>query len=341
MLRAAIVGASGYTGGEVLRLLHAHPHVEATQVTSERLKGRYVHTVHPNLRNAIQLTFKSSEDLEPCDIVFLGLPHGRAARRIEQFSSIAPLIVDLSADFRLHTGESYERWYGQPHPAPSWLSRFTYGLPEFHRDKLVGASCISGVGCNATAVNLALAPLVREELIGRAVVDLKVGSSEGGKQSSAASHHPERSGAMRSFAPVGHRHQAEVEQELGEIELYFSATAVEAVRGVLCTAHLFLKDQLSTPDLWRIFREHYGREPFIRLVSERRGLHRYPDPKVLVGTNFCDVGFVVDENTQRVVVLSAIDNLVKGAAGSAVQSMNLALGLEETAGLHFMGLHPL
>jgi N-acetyl-gamma-glutamyl-phosphate/LysW-gamma-L-alpha-aminoadipyl-6-phosphate reductase len=182
------------------------------------------------------------EDLQPCDVLFLALPHGRAAAQIEQFAELSERIVDLSADFRLRDGVSYKRWYGRSHPAPDWLSRFVYGLPELRRDCLREARFVSGVGCNATAVNLALAPLARAGLIERAIVDLKVGSSEGGNQHSEASHHPERSGSLRSFAPTGHRHQAEIEQELGEFELHFSATAVEMVRGILCTAHVFLDD---------------------------------------------------------------------------------------------------
>ena len=215
-----------------------------------------------------------------------------------------------------------------------------YGLPELHRDELRGARWASGVGCNATATILALLPLAKSGVLERAVVDLKVGSSEGGASSSAASHHPERAGCVRSFAPTGHRHQAEVLQELGDFELHLSVTSVEMVRGVLATAHTFLKDDLEEKDLWRLYREFYSAEPFVRLVREKRGLYRYPEPKLLAGTNWCDVGFERDADTGRVVVISAIDNLGKGAAGSAVQSMNLMLGLEENLGLGFPGLHP-
>ena len=340
MVRVSVLGGSGYAGGELVRLLLAHPVLELAQVTSERSRGRFVHSVHPNLRGATDLRFCAPADLEPSDVLFLAQPHGHAAENIDRVSSLAPRLVDLSADFRLRDHGDYQRWYGSPHAAPDWLERFVYGLPELHRGDLAGAEHISGVGCNATAVNLALLPLARSGLLERAVVDLKVGSSEGGNRSSAASHHPERSGALRSFAPTGHRHQAEVLQELGPFELHFSATAIEAVRGVLCTAHAFLNEELEEKDLWRLFRESYDAEPFVRLVKESRGLFRYPEPKLLAGTNFCDVGFASDPGTRRVVVISALDNLVKGAAGTAVQALNVALGFEESAGLNFVGLHP-
>ena len=274
-------------------------------------------------------------------LLFLALPHGRAAEQIDHFASLAERIIDLSADFRLNEPALYEAWYGRAHPAPEWLNKFVYGLPELHRADLREAHYVSGVGCNATAVNLALAPLARKGLIQQAVIEVKVGSSEGGNSFSAASHHPERSGALRSFAPTGHRHQAEMVQALGTFDLHFSATAVELVRGVLCTAHLFLHPDLTEKGVWQLYRAAYGCEPLVRLVKERKGIYRYPEPKILAGSNFCDVGFALDERTGRLVVLSAIDNLMKGAAGTAVQAMNVMLDFPETTGLTFTGLHPI
>jgi N-acetyl-gamma-glutamyl-phosphate/LysW-gamma-L-alpha-aminoadipyl-6-phosphate reductase len=337
---AAIAGGSGYAGGELLRLLLDHPYIELTQVTSQRYAGRYVHGVHPNLRGRTKLKFIELEDLAPVDTLFLALPHGHSAGMIERFSSLAGRIVDLSADFRLHDPELYEKTYRTPHPAKDWLDQFIYGLPEIYRQDLRGARYASGVGCNATAVNLALLPIARAGLIDHAIVDLKVGSSEGGSAHSEASHHPERSGSLRSFAPTGHRHQAEVHQALGTFKLNFSVTAVEMVRGVLCTAHIFLNEILDDKAVWQLYREQYATEPFVRLVKERRGIYRYPEPKILSGSNYCDVGFVREDGTNRLVVLSAIDNLMKGAAGSAVQAMNVMMAWPETVGLTFTGLHP-
>ncbi|MCB9913557.1 MAG: N-acetyl-gamma-glutamyl-phosphate reductase [Planctomycetes bacterium] len=340
MIRAAVVGAAGYAGGELARLLSGHPEVELAQVTSSRLAGRWLHAAHPNLRGVSELRFVDEADLAPCDVLFLALGHGEAAQRIERYAGLAERVVDLSADFRLNDAAAYERWYGAPHPAPEWLGRFTYGLPEVSREALRGARYASGVGCNATAANLALLPLARSGVLERVVLEVKVGSSEGGAQAGPASHHPERAGCLRSFAPTGHRHQAELELVLGPQEVHFSATAVERVRGVLCTAHAFLTEDLEEKDVWRLYREHYASEPFVRLVKERTGLYRYPEPKLLAGTNWCDVGFERDPASRRLVVMSALDNLMKGAAGTAVQCMNLMCGLDETAGLGFPGLHP-
>jgi N-acetyl-gamma-glutamyl-phosphate/LysW-gamma-L-alpha-aminoadipyl-6-phosphate reductase len=345
-ISASIVGGSGYAGGELLRLLLGHPGATVAQVTSERFANRFVYRVHPNLRGRTRLRFVSSQDLEPCDLLFLALPHGVAQRRIGEFAQMAGRIIDLSSDFRLHDVSSYARWYGHEHEAPEWLAgpdRFVYGLPELHREEIAGSKYVSGTGCNATTVILALWPLCRRGLVRQAVVEVKVGSSEGGNQPGLASHHPERSGAVRSFAPTGHRHLAEMEQELGlesGRSLHFSATAIEMVRGILATAHCFLSEDLSGREVWKLYREDYGGEPFIRLVTERRGVYRYPEPKILAGSNFCDVGFARDDQGDRLVMISALDNLMKGAAGNAVQSMNVMYGWDETLALEFSGLHP-
>jgi N-acetyl-gamma-glutamyl-phosphate/LysW-gamma-L-alpha-aminoadipyl-6-phosphate reductase len=343
-LRVSIVGGSGYVGGELLRLLLFHPHVQLAQVTSERLAGKPVTATHPNLRGrAGALQYTSASQLEPCDLLFLALPHGEAARRIDEFAALARQIVDCSADFRLRDEDAYRRWYGAQHPAPAWLARFVYGLPELERDALRTASFVSGVGCNATAANLALLPLVRAGLVDAArdvVVEVKVGSSEGGAQASDSSHHPERSGVVRSFAPTGHRHTAEIQQSLGLTNVHLSITSVELVRGALATAHVFAPAPVSEKELWRAYRSAYTHEPFVRLVREKSGAYRLPEPKILAGSNYADVGFALDEETGRIVSICAIDNLMKGAAGTAVQCMNLMCGFEETTGLEFSGLHP-
>lgn len=347
-IRASIVGASGYVGGELLRLLLDHPNIEVGQVTSERNAGAFVHFTHPNLRGRSKLQFVSAADLEACDLLFLGLPHGGAMGRIEEFAALAPRIVDLSADFRLRNLADYDRWYGKPHANPAWLAKFVYGLPELHREELKNASYVSGVGCNATATNLAIWPLLKQGLVDadRGVVcEVKVGSSEGGNKSSDSTHHPERSGVMRSFAPTGHRHSAEILQAARlvdvETEVHLSATAIDNVRGVLATAHLFVKPGVTEKDLWKAYRQVYRGEPFVRLVKEKTGIYRYPEPKILSGSNYADVGFELDEQSGRVVAICAIDNLMKGAAGTALQCVNLMYGWDETTGLTFPGLHPI
>jgi len=344
MLQASIVGASGYVGGELLRLLLDHPLVDVKQATSERFAGQPVHLLHPNLRGRTDLRLVPMQELVACDVLFTALPHGEVAPHIKELAAIAGCIVDLSADFRLRDSAEYPRWYGWEHPAPQWLPRFVYGLPEFHREQLREARYASGVGCNATVINLALAPLCRAGVIGKTVVEVKVGSSEGGAKPTRASHHPERTGVIRSFAPTGHRHMAELLQELRfngrRPDIHMSITSVELVRGALATAHCFLNEDLSEKEIWRLYRQAYRDEPFIRIVKFRRGFYRYPEPKILAGSNYCDIGFVREKGSDRLVVISALDNLMKGAAGTAVQAMNVMCGFEETTGLRFPGLHP-
>jgi N-acetyl-gamma-glutamyl-phosphate/LysW-gamma-L-alpha-aminoadipyl-6-phosphate reductase len=342
-LRVSIVGASGYTGGELLRLLLFHPNVTIAQATSESHAGEFIHQQHPNLRKRTQLQFVSQAALQPCDLLFLALPHGETQKKIGHYLQLAPRIIDLSADFRLRDQGLYRRWYGEAHKAPEQLGSFVYGLPEVQREAMRSATRISGVGCNATASILALLPLVRSGLLVSGqpiIVDVKTGSSEGGASVNPGSHHPEKSHSVRAYAPTGHRHTAEVIQELGLTNVHLSMTAVDLVRGVLAAAHAFVQPGTTDKDLWKAYRGAYGAEPFVRIVKDRTGLHRVPDPKILAGSNYADVGFELDPESGRVVSLAAIDNLMKGAAGSAVQAMNVMSGFEETAGLEFPGLHP-
>ncbi|HZU66290.1 MAG TPA: NAGSA dehydrogenase family protein [Ktedonobacteraceae bacterium] len=409
-LRVAIAGGSGYTAGELARLLLFHPQVELTQVASSSHAGQYLHSVHPNLRKISTLRFCHTDDLSSCDLLFLCLPHGISSREIDRYRRLAPRIIDLSADFRLRSAALYEQWYGEPHPAPHLLAGAVYGLSELHREELPSATLVSGTGCMATAAILGLYPLYRSGLVDTTmplVVEAKVGSSAAGATPGASSHHPDRSGAVRSFQPTGHRHTAELIQELGRVDgalnrgpresypvralspchserseesapgsaeilrsaqndmgraawfadscyssplsalehespqhIAFSATAIELVRGILITAHVFVNETIDERTLWRLYREAYQREPFIRLVKERTGVYRYPEPKILAGSNYCDIGFELDPHQPRVVVMAALDNLVKGAAGNAVQALNCMYGWDESLGLTFPGLHP-
>jgi N-acetyl-gamma-glutamyl-phosphate/LysW-gamma-L-alpha-aminoadipyl-6-phosphate reductase len=357
-VRVAIAGGSGYTGGELIRLLLFHPQVELTQVASSSHAGQYLHSIHPNLRKISSLHFCHTDDLSSCDLLFLCLPHGISSREIDRYRQLAPRVIDLSADFRLRSAALYEQWYGEPHPAPHLLAEAVYGLPELHREELPSATLVSGAGCMATAAILGLYPLYRSGLVDNAmplIVEAKVGSSAAGAAPGASSHHPDRSGAVRSFQPTGHRHTAELIQELGGAiclaptgiaarniapQIAFSATAVELVRGILVTAHVFVNETIDDRTLWRLYREAYQREPFIRLVKERTGVYRYPEPKILAGSNYCDIGFELDPHQRRVVVMAALDNLMKGAAGNAVQALNCMYGWGESLGLTFPGLRP-
>ncbi len=340
--RVSIVGASGYAGGEFLRLALGHPHLEVGQVTSRRFAGEPVSFVHPNLRGVTGLKFVAPEDLKPTDILVLALPHGVLAREFDRYAGLAPILIDLSADFRLKDPELYRKYYGE-HPRPDLLGRFVYALPELYREALRGADWMAGAGCNATATLLGLYPLLRGGVLkpGPIFVTLLISTSAGGAEASPASHHPERAGSYRVYKATGHRHTAEIVEHLpGRPEVYLTAIATDRVRGILMTAQAFLQDGWSERDVWQAYREAYGGEPFVRLVKQKRGLHRYPDPRFVQGTNYADIGFELEEDTGRLVVMVAIDNLVKGTAGHALQALNLRLGLPETTGLEFMGLHP-
>ncbi len=344
-LSVSIAGGSGYAGGEALRLLLSHPEVTVKQVSSERNATTRVTRLHPNLRGSTDLSFCKLDELESCDVLLACLPHGEGIARIDAFTKLADRIIDLSADFRLNDPAAYNKWYGKEHSRPDLLREFVYGIPELHREQMREAKWVSSAGCNATASILAMFPVARAGIIesDRTVIEVKVGSSEGGQSVSPASHHPERAGCVRSFMPVGHRHTGEIEQELafnGSVQVGMSATSIEMVRGVLATCHVALKDDLAEKDIWKVFREAYANEPFLRIVKDRDGLYRLPEPKLVAGTNYCDVGFVRDPHSRRLVIISAIDNLMKGAAGQAVQALNIMCGFDERTGLEFPGLHP-
>mgnify|MGYP001772492851 CR=1 FL=1 len=348
-MRVAILGGSGYTGGELLRLLAFHPHVEVTVVTSREHVGKPIHFVHFNLRGFYRGLRFSGIDLDViasrADVVFSALPHGASLNYVPKLLEVGLKVVDLSADFRLKRPEDYKEWYGFEHPYPDLLSKAVYGMPELHREELRGATLIASPGCNATAAILALLPLVKGNLVDldRIVVDVKVGSSERGSNPSPGSHHPEREGAMRPYEAEGHRHAAEVSQELSlvagrPVKVSMVPHSVGAIRGALASAHSWLVRDVSELDVLRVYSETYSKEPFVRIV---KGLPPgYPDPKYVIGSNFADVSFALERRVLRVTGFAAIDNLVKGAAGQAVQAFNIAMGFEETEGLRMPPLKP-
>lgn len=337
MRTAAILGGTGFVGGELLRLLTAHPEVEVRAVASNSAAGKPVHCTHPNLRGVCDLRFVDPDDVPGVDVVFSALPHGQSQAMVEKFADRCHILIDLAADFRLSETALMARNYGWVRQPPH-LQPFAYGLPEVNREELASADHIAVAGCMASAAILALYPLARAGLLdGRRVgIDARTGSSGSGARAGPADMHCLRSGALRVFAPVRHRHQAEIEQLVG-VAATMTATGTNAVRGVQVVARV---DGLSVDisDLWGIYRHAYDEEHFVRLVAQRRGPFRLPDPKVLLGSNFCDIGFDSDGND--VVVIAALDNLVKGAAGNAVQCMNARLHLPEPTGLGFAGLHP-
>ncbi len=340
-MKAAVVGGSGYVGGELVRLLLGHPEVELTQVTSETMAGKPIAKAHPNLRKATRLQFVPRTELQPTDVTFLATPHTESAPIVPGLLDGGSLVIDLSADFRLKDPAAYAHYYRTERTDTALLADAVFGLPELHRDQLRRARLIAVPGCISTAAILAVRPLAAAGLLGArpVVIDAKSGSSASGRDAGPAGLHAERSGVMRAYAPAGHRHTAEIEQETGAT-VALSCHAVEAVRGVLATVHAFPTEPLEEKGLWQLYRRAYGEEPFVRLVHEADGIHREPEPKILAGTNFCDLGFAADPHTRRTVVLGALDNLGKGAAGNAVQCLNVRAGFPETTGLGFLGLHP-
>jgi len=350
-VRVGIIGGSGYVGGELLRLLLFHPQAEVTMVTSRKNAGEFVFGVHPNLRGVTQLKFlplNLSDIAKNCDLVFTATPHGSSVNLVPKLLEMGLRVIDMSADFRLKNPDDYVKWYGWKHAHPELLKEAIYGLTELHREEIKKARLIACPGCMAIATVLGLAPMVKAEVIekDRIVVDAKIGSSGAGSAPSVASHHPERFGGVRPYKPVGHRHIAEIEQELNllaneSITISFSTHAVNIVRGILSTIHVFPTKSLADKDVWKIYRSCYQEEPFVRLVKYKKGLHRLPDPKVVMGTNFCDIGFELDHHTNRLVILSAIDNIMKGASGQGVQCLNVVLGVDEKTGLESMGFHPM
>ncbi|MCS6784094.1 MAG: N-acetyl-gamma-glutamyl-phosphate reductase [Candidatus Caldarchaeum sp.] len=349
-VKVGVVGGSGYTGGELLRILAVHPNVEVTYVTSREYAGKPFTAIHPHLRGFYKgLKFSEvSVQLmaEKCDTVFVNTPHGVSSSLTPQLLEIGLKVVDLSADFRLKNHEDYRIWYEAVHPRPDLLEKAVYGLPELYREKIRSATLVACPGCNSTAALLSLIPAFEQKLVDveRIAVDLKVGSSEAGIKPSLGTHHPERANVMRPYEAEGHRHVAEVEQELSKIagkpvKVALVPHAVGAVRGALASSHVWLQDpNIDETDIWKAYAARYGKEPFVRIVHGTP--FRYPDPKYVIGSNFVDVGFAVEKRIGRAVFFAAIDNLMKGAAGQAVQCFNILHGFDERAGLNSPPLRP-
>jgi N-acetyl-gamma-glutamyl-phosphate/LysW-gamma-L-alpha-aminoadipyl-6-phosphate reductase len=338
-MKVGVVGGSGYTGGELLRLLAIHSEVEISCVTSRKYAGKLVSDIHPNLRDFIDLRFTGMnlERLKDVDVVFLCLPHMVSMKIVNQMFGKTK-IIDLSADFRIRDVSTYEKYYTK-HECPELIKKAVYGLPEIHREEIKNASLIANPGCNSTAVILGLYPLRSLLKKSKIIIDVKEGSSASGRTPKLSNIHAERSNIVRIYKPKNHRHLAEIRQELGIEKICMSAHAVGMTRGIFASCHISMEDLPTEKDLWKLYRKTYSDEPFIRIVKKKTPPYNLPDIKGVVYSNFCEVGFVVDEDSERIVVFSALDNLLKGASGQAIQNMNIMFSLKETLGLRIPGFY--
>lgn len=363
-LRVGIIGATGYTGSELARLLANHPHAELRVATaSGERAGQKISELFPSLRGVCDLECQelNVETLaRDCDFVFLALPHGKALELVPQLLDAGLKVCDLGADFRLRNVEEYKQWYHLEHSAPETLEEAIYGLPELHRDAIKGARLVANPGCFPTSAILALAPLVEFSVVEpqSIIVDSASGTSGAGRSSfGLGMHHPEIGGDFKAYNVASHRHTPEIEQGLNDagtepyaaifddtlevlkkpaVRLSFTAHLLPVTRGILSTCYATLSQETSHQDAHEFIRKRYESEPFVRVLP----LGQMPSIKGVVGSNFCDISAAVDARTNRVIVVSALDNLLKGASGQAIQNMNLMCGFEETTGLHGAPVFP-
>jgi N-acetyl-gamma-glutamyl-phosphate reductase len=345
-LKVGIVGGTGYTGVELLRLLAHHPHATVTQITSRAEDGVRVDSLYPNLRGHYDLAFSQPDPdkLAQCDVVFFATPHNVAMQTVPDLIKRGVRIIDLSADFRIRDAQLWSQWYGEPHTAPELLAQAVYGLPEVNRDKIKTAQLIACPGCYPTSVQLGFAPLLENKLIdpSRLIANSASGVSGAGRSGKIANLHAEVSDSFKAYGVAGHRHLPEIEQGLvdiaGEqIALTFVPHLLPIIRGIHSTLYAELIDSsLKLEAIQDLFKQRYAHEPFVDVMP----LGSTPETRFVKGANMCRLAIHRPQNRNTVVVLATIDNLVKGASGQAVQNMNIMFGLPETAGLDHVALIP-
>ena len=346
MIRAGIIGASGYTGAEILRILSQHPDMKVTVATAREFGGKRISSLYPSLGTVYKDEFsiyERDEIAEKCDVLFIGLPHGESMKIMPELFSMDKKIVDLSADFRFDDPGLYEKWYGVPHSCPGLMGEAVYGLPELNRERIAGARLVANPGCYPTAVVLGLLPVVEASLVsGAVVIDAKSGISGAGRKLTLETHYPQIADGITPYAILGHRHQPEMEQILSGVAegtpfpVVFIPHLVPMNRGILCTVYIHLKEKMGDSEIRDLYNDAYGDESFVHLLDEGE----CPRTKAVQGSNNCHIGLVTALGGEGLVIMSAIDNLVKGASGQAVQNMNLLCGLPEDTGLAVPGLFP-
>jgi len=349
-IKVAVVGATGYTGQELVRLLLQHDNVKIEKAVSQSSQGKSFASIYPGFQNFTDLVCEEA-DLDhladQVDLLFLALPHGHAAAKVNPSILRRCKVIDLSADFRLKNQADYETWYKFAHPSPELLQQAVYGLPELNRQKIRQASLIANPGCYATCAILSLAPLLVAGIIAAEsiIIDAKSGVSGAGRSPALGSHFNECNESLKAYNVGSHRHTPEIEEQLaacgkGSFCTSFTPHLVPMNRGILITAYASLVSDISEEQLFEIYKSFYDNELFIRLFSPTNDLYRLPETRWVKGSNFCDIGMKIDPRTNRVIIIGALDNLVKGAAGQAIQNMNLLFGFPESSGLKQSPIFP-
>lgn len=346
MIKVGIVGGTGYTGVELLRILAAHPEVRVEQITSRSEAGQSVADLYPNLRGHFDLAFTEPDvdRLGKCDLVFFATPHGVAMRMVPELMARGTRVVDLSADFRLKDLEVWAAWYGMPHESPEWAAKAVYGLPEVARDAIRAAQLVANPGCYPTAVQLGFLPLLEGGLVdaSRLIADAKSGASGAGRQASVGTLHGEIGESFKAYGASGHRHLPEIRQGLTDaaagntVGVTFVPHLVPMIRGIEATLYAQLKDPADFPRLQELYERRFATEPFVDVMP----FGSHPETRSVRGANNCRMALHRQEDSDIVIISSVIDNLVKGAAGQAVQNMNIMFGLEETMALNFPAFLP-
>jgi N-acetyl-gamma-glutamyl-phosphate reductase common form len=350
MIQAGIFGASGYMGGETIRVLNEHPQVKIAWATSR--SGKSIESFHKNFYD-LDLQLIKPEEVTPCDVIFIALPTGQAMAIAKDWLNQGTKIIDLGADFRLKNQDNWERIYGKSHIGWDIVQESVYGIPELHREQIKRARVIANPGCYSSASILGLAPLIKEDMIDteKIVIDGLSGTTGAGAEPDAAIHHPEIGNNLVPYNVVDHRHTYEIEQELGnltksKVVVHFTTTYVPITRGILAICHCFPKKEISRNRLFDLYKGFYKDEYFVKVIDipkqENAAWQYMPYPWVsaVSGTNFCHIGFDIDERRNRIVVFSVLDSIGKGGAHVAVENMNLMFGLDEPTGLKRLGLHP-
>lgn len=345
MIKAGIIGATGYAGSELVRLLSSHPQAEIEVITSQSYKGKNYSDVFENYRHTDLICEEENIDkmAEKCDVIFLALPHGVASKKINKKILEKTKIIDLGADYRLKDLEVYDKWYKTEHMSKELVKEAVYGLCEINRNDIKDKRLIANPGCYTTCSILSLYPLFKEKIINfkSVVIDAKSGATGAGRGLSIPNHYCELNESVKAYKIAGHRHTPEIEEQLSyaageQIILNFTPHLMPMDRGILATCYAELNKEYSYNDIKEIYNKYYGNEYFIRITKE----NVFPETKWVKGSNFCDIGFTIDKRTNRIIVVGAIDNLVKGAAGQAVQNMNILFNIDEKTGLDYIPIFP-